>query len=375
MEPIRVLHILHSMDRGGAENAIMNYFRHIDRNKVQFDFLLTEPSKCQFEDEINSLGGRVYRVPQLTIKNPVPYLSGIWRFFKTHSTYRIVHSHTSSKSFFPLLIALLTGVPVRVCHSHNTKSEKGISGLFRDFLKVPLRLVSTHLCACGKDAAIWLYGARAVEKGKVTIVPNVIEANSFEYSEQTRSLVRKQLGIADSTIVIGCAARFSIQKNHHFLISVFNEIHKKIEDSKLILVGDGELRHAIYNQIVNLGISSDVIFTGVVPDVASYEQAMDCFVMTSLYEGLPLSLIEAQICGLKCFVSSGITRESDKTGLVTFIPLDKGAGFWADIIIDGIHYERYSRLSDIQRAGYDAESSSKVLETMYLDLFQSAKLK
>lgn len=368
MAPIRVLHILHSMNRGGAENAIMNYYRNIDREKVQFDFLLTEPSICHFENEIKSLGGFVFRVPLLTVKNPFPYLLEVRHFFISHPEYRIVHSHTSSKSFFPLLIAKFCGVPVRICHSHSTRSEEGVRGLFRNFLKVPLRLVSTNLCACGNDAAIWLYGVKAVEKGKVTIVPNVIQAKNFDFSEQTRSVIRKQLGITDKTIVIGCTARFCRIKNHAFLISVFKEFHNAIQDSILLLVGDGELHDEIVSQVVASDLYNSVFFTGVVPNVASYEQAMDLFIMPSLYEGLPLSLIEAQISGLKCVASSVITRESDVTGLVTFLPLEKGAGFWANRMIDSIPYKRCSKYSVIQRAGYDAGVSATRLEHMYLNL-------
>lgn len=372
MEPIRVLHILHSMNRGGTENAIMNYYRNIDRNKVQFDFLLTAPIKCHFDEEITSLGGRVFRIPLLTAYNPFPYLLGVRRFILSHPEYGIVHSHTSSKSFFPLLIAKLCGVPVRICHSHSTRSEKGLRGLLRNLLKLPLKLVSTNLFACGYEAAIWLYGKKTVEKGRVTIVPNVIQAKKFDYSEQTRSIIRNQLGISNNTIVLGCAARFSIIKNHSFLISVFNEFHKAIHDSVLLLVGDGELREEIIKQIVSSDLYENVVFTGVVPDVASYEQAMDFFIMPSLYEGLPLSLIEAQISGLKCFASSVITKESDMTGLVSFLPLEKGSAYWADKIIDSIPYERCSRVSDIRIAGYDAELSAIRLENMYISLFGGA---
>lgn len=368
MSTIRVLHILHSMNRGGAENAIMNYYRSINRNAVQFDFLLTELERCHFEDEIASLGGRVFRIPHLVAKNPFPFLIGVRRFILSHPEYRIVHSHTSSKSFFPLLIAKLCGVPVRICHSHSTQSEKGLKGLLRNLLKFPLKLVSTNLFACGYEAATWLYGKRAVEKGKVTIVPNVIQAKRFDYSEQTRSTIRKELGLSDNTVVLGCAARFSLIKNHSFLISVFKEFHKAIHDSVLLLVGDGELHDEIVNQIVSLDLYDNVILTGVVSNVAIYDQAMDLFIMPSLYEGLPLSLIEAQISGLKCFASSVITRESDLTGLVTFLPLERGAAYWADVIMGSIPYKRCSKVSDIQHSGYDAELSAISLENMYLEL-------
>ena len=373
MPTIRVLHILHSMNRGGAECAIMNYYRFIDREIVQFDFLLTEQNKCQFEDEIHSLGGRVFRVPLLSIMNPFPYLNGVKRFFHSHPEYKIVHSHTSSKSVFPLLLAKRAGIPIRLCHSHNSKTEHGLSGRIRNLLKAPLRCVATHFCACGDQAAIWLYGQRLFLKGVVQIVPNVIETPVFDYNPETRRRVRAKLGISDSTVVIGCTARFSYQKNHAFLVSLFDEFHHSFTDSKLLLLGDGKFLNQIEDRVEELGIKDAVIFAGVVPNVADYEQAMDFFLLTSFHEGIPLSMIEAQISGLRCFASEGVPQETDKTGLVTFISLDKGPRYWADLIITAIGYERESRIDDIRRAGYDAATSAHMLQSYYQNLYSKIR--
>ena len=167
---IRVLHILHSMNRGGAEAMLMNYYRNIDRTRVQFDFLLTEQNRCQFEDEIEYLGGRVYRVPLLRWSDPLPYINGVKRFFGEHPEYRIVHSHTSSKSAVPLWVAKKSGVPVRIAHAHNNKSESGVSGRVRDLLKIPLKKMATDFFACGEEAAKWLYGQRMWPgKGKYSL--------------------------------------------------------------------------------------------------------------------------------------------------------------------------------------------------------------
>ncbi len=370
MEPVRVLHILHSMNRGGAESAIMNYYRNIDRSKVQFDYLLTARDRCQYEDEIERLGGRVFRVPQMTMLNPFPYLKGVMRFFKEHKEFKIVHSHTSSKSFFPLFLARKAGIPVRVCHSHNTKTEYGISGRVRNLLKFPLRKVATDYCACGSEAAMWLYGKALVESGRVMIIPNVIDAEVFDYDPLVRTRIRKELGVSESTVVLGCTARFNNQKNHRFLISLFYEFHRMVCDSRLLLVGDGRLRDEIRSQVDDLGIKDSVIFTGVVPNVAEYEQAMDFFMLPSINEGIPLSLIEAQISGLCCFASEGVPRESDKTGLVHFLPLDKGPKYWAEEIVTSIGYQRESHLKDIRAAGYDAAVSAKQLERFYIDKYE-----
>ena len=368
MSKIRILHILHSMNRGGAENAIMNYYRHINHDLIQFDFLLTEPSPCHFEDEIITLGGRIFRVPQLTMYKPWKYCYAVKSFFKTHQEYRIVHSHTSSKSAIPLFIAWRAGVPIRICHSHNTKSENGLRGIIRDILKIPLKSVATHYFSCGKDAALWLYGKKLVSNGRVYILPNVIEAEDFDYNEMKRREIRSSLGINETTIVLGNTARFSPQKNHAFLINLFSDFNKIFPDSRLLLIGDGELKDVVINLVKEYNIYEKTIFTGVVKNVNDYEQAMDFFVMPSFHEGLPLSLIEAQVSGLMCYVSSDVTSESDVTGNVSFIPISAGTKTWCNEIKEALGYNRQSCLEQVRKAGYDAKESSKQLEAFYLNL-------
>lgn len=375
MSTIRVLHILHSMNRGGAENAIMNYYRHIDRDKVQFDFLLTETDKCAFEDEIIALGGRVYRVPLLTLKNPYAYCKAVRLFYKSHTEYKIVHSHTSSKSFLPLYIAKRNGIPIRIAHSHNSKSESGIRGTIRDFFKLPLRMVVTDLCACGEEAAKWLYGEAVFNTGIVRIVPNVIETQAYDYSENVRQQVRNRLGVQSSSIILGSVARFSVQKNHAFIIEIFKSFHAQVPDSYLLLLGDGDLKSEIQRQVKEASLSDYVIFAGVVPNVGDYEQAMDFFLLPSFNEGLPLSLVEAQVSGLRCFASEGVPKEADKTGLVSFLPLSRGPEYWAKAIADSIGYNRRSHIEDIRAAGYDAHISAAKLEQFYLDAYYTRVLK
>lgn len=370
MAIVRILHVLHSMNRGGAENAIMNYYRHIDRDKLQFDFLLTEQNKCHFEDEINSLGGKIYRVPLLRMGNPLPYIKSVSAFFNEHPEYQIVHSHTSSKSVFPLWIAKKKGVPVRIAHSHSSQSEIGINGRVRDCLKIPLKSVANHYLACGTEAAIWLYGKKYHEKGKIQIFPNVIECKKFVYDTNIREEYRRKLGISNDTILLGCTARFCYPKNQTFAVDVLIELRKKNINSMLLLVGDGEERPMLESNISKSGLGDFVIFSGVVPNVSDYEQAMDVFLMPSFFEGLPLSLIEAQISGLKCFASTGVPQEADKTGLVSFIPLDKGPRYWSEQIVHQIPYTRRSFLHEMQEAGYDAETSAKKLQDYYLHLIQ-----
>ena len=356
------------MNRGGAENAIMNYYRNVDKSLVQFDFLLTAPDKCDFEDEIISLGGKVYRVPLLSMTNPLPYCKGVKKFFLEHS-YKIVHSHTSSKSAIPLWIAKNAGIPVRICHSHNTLSEKGINGFIRDLLKLPLRKVATHMFACGHEAAIWLYGKKLYEAGKVQIVRNVIEREKFEFNPNVRKAYREKLNTEPDTLLVGFTARFNHQKNHSFALDILKELSDRATNVRFLFVGDGVLKDEIIQKAKDLGIMDHITFAGVVNNVNNYLQAMDIFLMPSFYEGLPLSLIEAQIAGLSCIVSTGVPAESDVTGLVRFLPLASGAKEWAKEIEKTQIRTRTSQANKIKEAGYDAKTSAVSLQNFYLNVY------
>ena len=353
------------MNRGGAESLIMNYYEYIDREIIQFDFLLTEQKRCHYEDRISELGGVIYRIPYLSFRSFFNYLKGLRLFFKNHE-YRIVHSHTSSKSFFPLAVAWFYGVPVRIAHSHNSNSKAGLINCIRSMLKYPLKIVASHYLSCGIEAAKWLYGNRIVNSGQVVLIPNVIDTSAFNYNPSVRSSIRSKYDISNDAIVLGCTARFSYQKNHMFLISIFEELLLRNCDSLLLLIGDGEMNNSIRQVVKDNKIENKVIFLGVVNNVCKYLQAMDFFVMPSFYEGLPLSLIEAQATGLKCFASEGVPSEADITGLVSFLPLEKGPEYWADAILREVGYTRKSYIDEVRKAGYDAAESAVKLQEFYL---------
>ncbi len=365
---IRILHILHSMNRGGAEAMLMNYYRNIDRSRVQFDFLLTEQNRCLFEDEIVSMGGKVYRVPLLRMNNPIPYINGVKSFLFEHPEYRIVHSHTSSKSAVPLWVAKRCGVHVRIAHSHNNKSENGFSGMVRNLLKLPLRYVATDFFACGGEAAKWLYGVEMWKTGKVKILANAIPVERFSYDVLQRDLVRDELMIAEGSLVLGMIARFSGQKNHLFTLDLVRVLKERGINLKLLLVGDGELRNVIQDKVKELEIEKEVVMTGVVDDVYKYLQAIDVVLMPSFNEGLPVSLVEAQANGLPCVVSDRVPQEADVTGNVEFLPLEVET--WAFFLVSKIK-EGVGRDVDaakkVRNAGYDIKVASKDLEEWYLE--------
>lgn len=361
---IRILHVLYSMNRGGAETMIMNYYRHIDKRTVQFDFLISAPKKCAYEDEIIALGGQVFRVPILS-KSPFHYIKAVDCFFKTHKEYKIVHAHTSAKNALPLGIAKWNKVPIRICHSHSIRNENGITGCIKNILKYFIKYVSTDFIACSKNAGIWLYGEDFYRKNGI-LLQNVIDVRKYKYSKKIRNQIREQQSLT-SSFIIGNVGRFGQEKNHEFIIDLFDLIHQKTPNAVLLLIGDGVLKKSMEKKVSKLELDEFVIFKGVIDNVSDYMQAMDAFLLPSLYEGLPLTIVEAQASGLKCFISEKvITKECDLTGLVEFISLDETPAFWADRILSSLKYTRKDFSERIISSGYDASKSAKYLQDFYL---------
>ena len=366
---IRVLHMLHSMNCGGAETMLMNYYRNLDRTKVQFDFLLTYEGTSDYEEEILSLGGKVFHMTPLTLKTIRTYCKDVEVFLKTHPEYQIVHSHTSSKSAIPLCIAKKCGVPVRISHSHNMFLSGGGSAkeILRKVLRKPLRKVSTHNFACSKEAAIWLYGEKFWKNGKVRIMKNAIDLERFSFQEEKRQTVRKEYGL-ENAFVVGHVGRFDTQKNHRFLLEIFSEIKKKRENAVLLLVGDGILREQTEQQAEQMGIADSVRFLGVREDVPDLMHIMDVFLFPSLFEGLGIVLIEAQTCGLPCFTSKDVVAgEAKISNLLTFVSLKDSPKHWADCVLQwNFSKKRISCVEEAAKHGYDIKKSARQMQTFYL---------
>lgn len=371
MRPARVLHILQSMNRGGIENFLMNQYRHIDREKVQFDFLINEQNVCAFEDEITALGGRIYRMPRLSATGAAGSIAALDRFFKAHPEYAICHSHYNGVSSLILWIAKRNGVPHRIAHSHNCLYKLSGKNLAQNILKLPVKAVATELFACSSEAGRWLYGDRALRSGSVTIVRNAIEAADFDFDPKLRSSMRHRLGIADDIFVVGHTGSFTHQKNHRFAIDILNRMVKIVPEVRFLFIGDGPLKAEIERYAEESGVSDNCLFTGSVSNTGSYIQAMDAFVLPSFHEGLPLVAIEAQTAGLRCFISDTVSRECRITDSVDFLPLSDGAQRWAQAIAAARRYERRGRRDEIAAAGYDAASSAAELENFYVTLLKT----
>ena len=360
-EPIRVLHVIRLMNHGGVENMIMNLYRHIDRTKVQFDFVQNSNETAVYDSEILSLGGRIYHCPHYNGKNHFQYTKWWNDFFKKHKKeYSIVHGHLGSTAAIYLSIAKKYGC-YTIAHSHNTSGNL----TFRLF-SFPTRFVADHFFACSKEAALSRYGKKvAADPNKCSIIYNAINIEKFIYNPLVRSRMRNQLHVTDDSLLVGHVGQFREQKNHMFLLQIFLKLHQLVPDSKLVLIGEGDLRNSIEQFIKNNNLSQSVILTGARSDVYDFYQAMDVFVMPSLYEGLPVSLIEAQTAGLPCVVADTISTDAAVTDLVEFIPLDD-VEKWIEAIRNKYGFIRKNTRLDIQKAGYDVNTTSKWLEDFYL---------
>ncbi len=366
--PIRVLHIIGNLRKGGVESVVFNYFRAADKSRVMFDFAVDESSPCGVPDDITALGGKVYKIPPITeLKS---YVSALKKICKSEK-YKIVHSHMNTLSVFPLFAAWRAGVPVRIAHSHSTA---GLGQDFkRDLLKYILRPFSkvfpTHYFACSAYAGQWLFGKGALRKGKVAIFKNAIATKRFRYDPAMRERVREGSGISDR-FVIGHIGRFSPQKNHRFLLDIFDAVCRRRDDAVLCLLGglglpEEKLEWEIRAEAARRGLSERVQFLGIREDVSGFYQAFDVFVLPSLYEGLPLVAIEAQASGLPCVLSDRVTKEAKILQNVCFVPIRSGADAWADVLCEEHGEARGDHTGELAEAGYEITLAVEQLTLQY----------
>lgn len=358
--PIRVAQIVGKMNGGGVEAVVMNYYRHIDRSKVQFDFLVDSDSTLIPREEIESLGGRVFEVPPY--QHVVEYQRELQRLFKQEG-WKIVHSNINALSVFPLRAAKKAGVPVRIAHSHST-SGKGeyAKNALKAVLKTQSNRYPTHRFACSKFAGKWLFGKAA----HFEVVYNAIDLDRFCFNAEARAQARADLGLVGNQFAIGHVGRFTAQKNHAFLIDVFAEVAKRRDDAVLLLVGTGEAGASVKALVDERGLTDRVKFLGQRSDVNRLYQAFDAFVLPSLYEGLGLVGVEAQVAGLPCLFSDAITREVDVTGESCFLPIDHSKA-WIEALSCLVPRKRAerSKLSLKKFDSYDIYKQSLILTEKY----------
>lgn len=358
---IRVLHVVTYMGRGGLETMIMNYYRQVDRNQVQFDFLVHRDCRADYDDEIESLGGRIFRLPRL-VPWSRSYNSALDAFFDQHPEYRIVHVHQDCLSSVILKSAKKHGVPVRIAHSHNSSQDKNVKYLIKLYYKRQIPNYATHLFACSEKAGEWMFG-----NNSFSVLSNAIDTKLYAYDVHSREFIRNELGIPGDALVVGHIGRFMPQKNHGYLIDIFKSVHDRNDSSVLLLVGDGDDRKTIEKKVQTLGLANSVIFAGVRSDIPALLSAMDVFVFPSKYEGLPVTLVEAQASGISCFISDGISDESIITDRVEVIPLESGSGFWAEKIMAKSGSSRVTTEAQVAAAGFDIAENAEKLQRFYLE--------
>lgn len=369
-KPIRVLHVIGIMNRGGAETMIMNLYRHIDRSKVQFDFVENSSEPAVFDEEILSLGGRIFRCPHYNGKNHFTYVKWWNDFFKAHpKEYPIVHGHLGSTAAIYLSIAKKYGA-YAIAHSHSSGTDHSLHSYLYRTMSYNTRNVADYFFACSEAAGKERFGSKVTSGAHYAVLNNAIDVNRFSYDLSVRVAVRDKLGIGQSQLVVGHIGRYTKEKNHEFILKIFSELKKMDSNARLLMIGDGPLHTQIRQTAEQLGLSSDVIFTGVRSDVERLVQAMDIFVFPSLYEGLGIALIEAQAAGLPCVVSDTIPHEAYLTDLVDSESLSAPAEKWAEKILAKRAIPRTDRRAEIAAHGFDITTEAVKLQEFYLKAYE-----
>lgn len=362
MNKIKVLHIVPNMQAGGLETFIMNIMYNIDRKKIQFDFLVHYKERKFYDNEIESLGGKIHRLSVREDNNIIKYIFDLNRFFKTHKEYKIIHCHMESLGFLIFLIAKINGVKVRIAHSHNINTENTFKGKIKYFLSRFFKYLSTDNFACSKEAGDYLF-----KNHKYEILPNAIDLTKFKFSKEKRNKIRNELNIDKDTIVIGHIGRFCKQKNHNQLIDIFNEYQKNNPNTKLILVGTGEELENIKEKCIKLNLSNKVIFLSNRKDTDYLYSAFDIFLFPSLFEGLGIVLIEAQMSGLMCYTTDkAVPKEACISNRLTYIKINDD---WTNKLINNNKYDRKNIKFNNNKENYNIIKLTKKLQEFYLEKY------
>lgn len=366
IEPIRVLNLFTIMNRGGAETMVMNYYRSLDRSKVQFDFMVHRQERGAYDDEIEALGGRIFRMPPIRPWTAGPYRKTVRKFYREHPEYKIIHAHMSELGYYDFLEAEKSGVPVRICHAHNRPYGIDLKSPIRWYYKTRMMPHITHMFMCGQESGDWLFGKK--NSKQFIQLNNAIDAATYAFDEMRRAKIRASHGLTDE-LVIGHVGRFDLQKNHTFIIDIFEAVYKLEPNSRLVLVGNdrGKLGEEIHGKVRALGLEDVVLFLGVRSDVADLMQAMDMFLFPSLFEGLSVASVEAQASGLPTVISDGVPIECKITDLVKVMPLSDHADVWAGKLLELRKKKRENTSGQIKTAGFDIAENAKWLQQFYID--------
>ncbi len=369
VEPVRVVHVLGALHRGGAETFVMNVYRHIDRTRLQFDFVIHTDENCSYRKEIEEMGGRIYLAGKFSLKNALVYWRSWKRLLAEHPEWIVVHGHVRSTACIYMKMAKDAGRTV-IAHSHSTSNGRGMKGWIKDVMQYPVRYIADYFFACSENAGKWMFGGRVVgDPMHYKVIKNAIDVDAFRYDRGYETEIRKEFHLGDKK-VIGTVGRLCDAKNPFFILDVFLEVHKRASDTILLWGGDGELREQIEAAAEKMGIQSAVRMAGSVGDVHKLYSAFDVFLFPSKWEGLGISLIEAQAAGLPCFVSEKVPLEAVICRDVKVMRLELGCAGWGEEIVKRLQIspDRERACKDVAGAGYDIKKTALYLQEVYLSL-------
>lgn len=363
----RLLCLLSSMNAGGAETFLMKVYRNIDKEHYQMDFCINVKEKCFYEDEILSMGGKIYRIPSKS-ENLKEFKKQLTEIIKSNGYDNVLRITSSAMGFMDLKIAKKAGA--KVCCARSSNASDGDSLKSKVMHRVGRALYNKYVdvkVAPSDLAARYTFTDKAYESGKVDIIHNGVDLDIFKFYPEERAKIRTELGIDEGIRVVGHVGRFDEQKNHTFLIDIFAKMLEKDKDLKLLLVGKGKLQNQVRAKANELGIDGKIIFAGVRSDVPHLLSAMDVFVFPSFYEGMPNTVIEAQATGLPCIIADTITREADITGIVKYMPLGNAEN-WAEEALAAIDPQRADTKESFVKNKYDIQSvADEFVRIMFAD--------
>ena len=371
---IRILHSVSNMDRAGIETMLMNYYRHMDRSEIQFDFLCNKKKPGAYDAEIAVLGGRIYRAPGLNPLKYPQYLRFMKQLFQQHPEYRIVEAHNDAMAVYALHAAKRNQIPVRIFHAHSARTPRDWKMPLKLFCKLLLPLNFNRHFTCGIAAGRFYFGNRIMDDQDYVLIRNAIEIEEFSFDEAVREQLRESHGLQDRHVV-GHVGRFCPEKNQKFLLQAFAQLKQMDPLAYLVFIGDGDQMEQAREEVQALGLQDSVSFLGNIHNVNEWYQAFDVFVLPSLSEGLPVVGVEAQTADLPCIFSDSITREIGLLDKTRFLPLREGPARWAQAIMEAFECkDRQNVRGCIAAHGYDIREEAKKLQALYVSLTETRQL-
>lgn len=371
-EPIRVLQVFAALDSGGVSNFVMNLYREIDTEKIQFDFAMTAGEKSLYDDEVLSRGGRIF---YFDITKGVT--TNLRRILREEGLFQAVHSHVFFYSGLVLAEAKKAKVPIRIAHAHNayTGEARSVPRIaYERGMQMLIRANATHMLGCSEKACRYVFGDKIMKDSRAAVMPDGIDCDRFAFNPNVREQVRKEYGL-EGKFVVGHVGHFNPAKNHKKILSVFAEIYRRRDDAILLLVGDGELEQNVRMRVAELDLTGKVVFAGAHRDVERFYQAMDVFLFPSRYEGFGMAMIEAQASGLFCVTSDVVPNETDIANRTIFLSLDSSTSVWADAVLSlGTRVDQRARVG-LTRFNYDARSCAATMSSLYMKGIQDGSFR